>query len=216
MSHAAATVASETPGFSSRRLLGALVGWLARAWLASLRVRVTEDAALDPGDPRPWILCFFHGTQFPLLAWARRRPTAALVSLSRDGELQAGALAVQGLRVVRGSSSRGGARGLVALVRRARAGDDVAMAVDGPKGPYGVVKPGALALARSSGALLVPMGSAVRRGWTAKQAWDRFSVPWPFSEVRVVLGAPLEGATSDAACVEHAIADANARARFEA
>ena len=59
--------------------------------------------------------------------------------------MQARALALQGLRVVRGSSSRGGARGLAALGRRMkRDRADAAFAVDGPRGPYGVVKPGAM------------------------------------------------------------------------
>src|SRR5215472_6231582 len=101
-------------------LLGWVVGVIARVWLATLRVRVVTHPALDGVRDRPWVLAFWHGTQWPLLAWRRRRPTVVLVSLSRDGAMQARALALQGLRVVRGSSSRGGARGLAALVRRMR------------------------------------------------------------------------------------------------
>ena len=69
------------------------------------------------------------------------------------------------LQVVRGSSSRGGARGLAALVRRLKTGRfDAAFAVDGPRGPYGVPKPGAALAARAAGAVVVPMGSAGRGG----------------------------------------------------
>ncbi len=88
-----------------------------------------------------------------------------LVSLSRDGAMQARALALQGLRVVRGSSSRGGARGLAALVRAMRRdGADAAFAVDGPRGPRGVVKGGVVVAARAAGAVLVPMAGVVHRG----------------------------------------------------
>lgn len=158
------------------------------------------------------MLSFFHGTQFALLAWRRRRKTAVMVSLSKDGAMQARALAVLGFDVVRGSSSRDGARGLAALVRKVRGNErDVAFAVDGPKGPYGVPKPGASFLADRTGAWLVPAGSAMRRGKVFSRAWDRFGLPWPFTTVSVVLGAPVpaEKAQQDLAA---AIEAANARA----
>lgn len=45
--------------------------------------------------------------------------------------------------------------------------------------------------AHRAGGVLVPMGSAVRSGRTFHQAWDRFVLAWPFSEVAVVLGPPM-------------------------
>ena len=121
----------------------------------------------------------------------------ALVSHSTDGQMQAVALRVQGLRVERGSSSRGGARGLVAIVRRLSRGQDAAFALDGPKGPRFAVQPGARAAARLSAGVLVPMGSAAPRGITLARAWDRFRIPLPFSRVAVRLGAPLPASASD-------------------
>ncbi len=200
--------------FTFRAALGVLVGLIARAWLATLRVRVVADPALARVEGRPWVLAFFHGTQWPLLAWRRRRKTVVLVSLSRDGALQARALAMQGLRVVRGSSSRGGARGLAALVRAMRTeGADAAFAVDGPRGPYGVAKPGAVAAARATGAVLVPMGGVVAKGIVLRRAWDRFAIAWPFTRVVVRLGAPIDPVDADAgdarALLEERIARAN-------
>jgi lysophospholipid acyltransferase (LPLAT)-like uncharacterized protein len=182
----------------SRALLGLLLGFVARVWLATLRVRVVVHPSLEGVRDRPWVLAFWHGTQWPLLAWRRRRRTVVLVSHSRDGAMQARALAVQGLRVVRGSSSRGGARGLVALVRAMRRESaDAAFAVDGPRGPRGVVKGGAVVAARLAGGVLVPMGGAVRRGIVLRRAWDRFAIAWPFTRVDVVLGAPVDPLASD-------------------
>ena len=174
-------------------LLGAFLGVVARLWLWTLRVRVVVHPDLAKAAERPWVLAFWHGTQWPLLAWPRRRRTVVLVSHSRDGMLQARALAIQGFRVVRGSSSRGGARGLAALVgvmRRERA--DAAFAVDGPRGPREVAKGGAIVAARATGAVVVPMAGAVRRGVVLRRAWDRFAVAWPFTRVDVALGCPIE------------------------
>jgi len=184
-------------GHAARTLLGVILGVVVRLWLATLRVRVVRHPSLGEVGERPWILAFWHGTQWPLLAWRRRRRTVVLVSLSRDGALQAGALAAQGFRVVRGSSSRGGARGLAALVRAMRREQaDAAFAVDGPRGPHGVVKGGAIAAARATGAVVVPMAGAARRGMVLRSAWDRFVIAWPFTRVDVVLGAPIDPATS--------------------
>jgi lysophospholipid acyltransferase (LPLAT)-like uncharacterized protein len=199
----------------SSALLGVLLGLVARVWLATLRVRVVRHPALEGVDDRPWVLAFWHGTQWPLLAWRRRRRTVVLVSLSRDGAMQARALALQGLRVVRGSSSRGGARGLAALVRAMkREGADAAFAVDGPQGPRGTVKAGAIVAARLAGAVLVPMAGVVRRGIVLRRAWDRFAIAWPFTQVDVVLGSPVDPrATADARiAVQRALESLNAEA----
>jgi lysophospholipid acyltransferase (LPLAT)-like uncharacterized protein len=182
-----------------RRLLGSILGVVARVWLATLRVRVRVDPALDGAGDRPWVLAFFHGAQWPLLAWPRRRRTVVLVSLSRDGAMQARALEVQGFRVVRGSSSRAGVRGLAALVRAMRRdGADAAFAVDGPRGPRGVVKGGAVVAARACGGVVVPMASAVRSGVVLRRSWDRLAIAWPFTRVDVALGGPIEPGVSDA------------------
>lgn len=200
-----------------RAVLGVLLGLLARLWLATLRVRVIVDPALEPASGRPWVLAFFHGTQWPLLAWRRRRSTVVLVSLSQDGAMQARALRLQGLRVVRGSSSRGGARGLAALVRAMKKeGADAAFAVDGPRGPYGVAKPGAVTAAKATGAVLVPMGSAARSSIVLARAWDKFRIAWPFSRVTVTLGAPIEPDEGARAALERAIARENELAEAHA
>lgn len=186
---------------------------IARVWLATLRVRVVAHPGLEGVGDRPWVLAFWHGTQWPLLAWRRRGPTVVLVSLSRDGSMQARALAVQGLTVVRGSSSRGGARGLAAVVRAMRRdGADAAFAVDGPRGPRGVVKGGAIVAARAAGAVLVPMAGVVRRGIVLRRTWDRFAIAWPFTRVDVALGDPVDPrtATDARADVERSLVHLNA------
>jgi len=201
-----------------RAMLGIVLGFVVRVWLMTLRVHVVADPALEAVRARPWVLAFFHGTQWPLLAWKRRRPTVVLVSLSRDGAMQARALRILGLRVTRGSTSRGGVRGLAALVRTMRRERvDAAFAVDGPRGPYGVAKPGALAAARATGGVMVPMGGAVLRGMTLRRTWDRFTIAWPFSRVWVALGPPIDPDGENARVrLQEAISHANETARTRA
>ncbi len=210
-----------------RSLAGALLGLLVRAWLLTLRLTFIVDPALAPTRSRPsgpglrpwkpFVLAFWHGQQFALLRWAASQRMAALVSRSRDGELVAAALARLGIASARGSSSRGGAAALRAIVRRLREGRDAAFAVDGPRGPARVVKgsPGAVGAAiaaRLSGGVVVPMAAACARCHVFSRAWDCFELPLPFTRVAVVLGAPL---SPDEATPE-ALGAAIDRARAEA
>jgi lysophospholipid acyltransferase (LPLAT)-like uncharacterized protein len=202
----------------ARRALGALLGLVVRAWLATLRFTVEEHPDLAAAATRPWVLALWHGQQLVLFGHRRRRRTVALVSLSEDGELLAGALPRFGLAVVRGSSSRGGARGLVAVIKRLRDGLDAAFAVDGPRGPRRSPRAdasgrvGAVVAAERVAGVVVPYASACAAGWTLR-SWDRFELPRPFSRVAIVLGPPLEPAETDARALATAIDLASARAR---
>lgn len=177
-----------------RSCLGRLLGWLARAWAWTWK----SELLVAPGvgsDPRQsLVFAFWHGQQMALLAARRRRSLAVMVSWSKDGELQAGVMRSLGMKVVRGSSSRGAAAGLRGIVRLLHEGWDAAFAVDGPRGPRGIPKAGALKAARLGGAELVPVASAASRRWVLASTWDQFELPLPFARVCVVLGDPVDSA----------------------
>jgi lysophospholipid acyltransferase (LPLAT)-like uncharacterized protein len=137
------------------------------------------------------VFAFWHGDQFPLVYTWRARDVVIMTSLSRDGTLQSLILGGLGYHIVRGSSSRGAVRGLVGMIRATGEGRDAAFAVDGPRGPYHEVKPGALFLARRTGLPVVPLTSQVARARIFTDAWDRYVLPHPFSPVAVVYGEHL-------------------------
>ncbi len=127
-----------------------------------------------------------------------------MVSHSRDGSLQSGILSRLGLTVVRGSSSRGGAQGLRGVVRCLRIGSDGAFAVDGPRGPSGVIKDGVLTAARLSGAVVVPVTFSASPAWVFRRSWDGYTLPLPFARVAIVAGEPFQvPRTSDPALLDH-------------
>jgi len=95
------------------------------------------------------------------------------------------------LDVVRGSSSRGGVEALRELARAIRAGEDVAVVPDGPRGPARRLQAGIVALAATTGAPIVPVGVAARPA-RRLHSWDRFMVPVPFARCAVVFGGALE------------------------
>jgi lysophospholipid acyltransferase (LPLAT)-like uncharacterized protein len=197
-----------------RQLIGFMIGWLVRLWVATWRVRMVVDPALDLTCPSPLVFAFWHGQQMPLLS-VRRRSTAALVSLSRDGELQSGVMRGLQIEVIRGSASRAGAAGLKAMIRVLRAGRDAAFAADGSRGPLHRAKPGAASAAMLAGLSLVPVAGAARRRIVLARAWDRFELPLPFTRVVVYVGAPVDARSALQAphLLERAIDAARSRAQ---
>jgi lysophospholipid acyltransferase (LPLAT)-like uncharacterized protein len=137
----------------------------------------------------PVIFVFWHGQLLPLVHYHRHEGIVVLVSEHGDGEYIARVIERNGFGTVRGSSTRGGTTGLRGLVRAARAGRDLAITPDGPRGPRGAFKPGALAAARLTGLPLVPLAVASSSGWRLS-SWDGFLVPKPLSTVRIEYLAP--------------------------
>ncbi|MBI5490074.1 MAG: lysophospholipid acyltransferase family protein [Deltaproteobacteria bacterium] len=173
----------------SWRLVAAwLVSLLARLIVRTLRVRFLGPPPASL--PHPCIYAFAHGRQVPLLLFPRPR-TAIVASLSEDGRLQARVMRRFGFDVIDGSSSHGGPAVLAAALGRLAGGRDLAVAVDGPRGPRAVVKPGVVFLAARSGAPIVPLSAACTRAWRFRRSWDGFLLPKPFARVIVVSGKPI-------------------------
>lgn len=132
-----------------------------------------------------------HGRMLGLIAYTRGRPIAMLASKSYDGSIIANVLRWLGFDVVRGSSSKGGARGIIELIRRLKDGSEAAVTVDGPRGPQWHVKPGIVQIAAKSGALILPMTFSCKRAHVFHKSWDRFVLPFPFSCLSIAYGAPI-------------------------
>lgn len=174
------------------RAAGTLGYGLVRALFATVRferesVHHLTDAR---GRSRGVLLVCWHDQLLPLIHAHRNEGIVALVSEHADGEYIRRVLQPYGFGVVRGSSTRGGARGLRELVREARGGRDLAVTPDGPRGPRHRFKEGALVVAQLSGLPVVPLVGAASSAWRFN-SWDRFLVPRPFSTVRIAYGSPL-------------------------
>jgi len=179
-------------------LVPPLAAGAVRALGATLRLREEGVEALQPlwAAGQPLIYAVWHG-RILMVPWvnARLRRTRGarcvrvLASRSRDGELAARLAARFGLSVVRGSSSRSGGAALRELTAAVRAGEDVAVVPDGPRGPRERVQAGVIVLAAATGAPIVPCGFAARPA-RRLASWDRFLVPLPFARAAVVFGKP--------------------------
>lgn len=179
------------------RWLVRLGGWLLSilGWTWRIRVEGREALLARSADAPRVVLTLWHGQMLPIL-YAHRQPTAVLISEHRDGEIIARIVARFGFRSVRGSTSRGGARALLACVQTLHEGADVAITPDGPRGPRHQFAPGALVVAFRAGVPVVPLVAHVDRAWRLR-SWDAFEIPKPFARVTIVYGIPRPVAGAD-------------------
>ncbi|MDD8027421.1 MAG: lysophospholipid acyltransferase family protein [Acidobacteriota bacterium] len=162
-------------------------------WMRSLRLRVEGESAYRKlrRTGRPVVILVWHGKIFSAPWMFRKRGIMPLVSPSQDGELIARLIDNWGYKVIRGSGSHSMKRAWIVMMRELRAGGEVLIVPDGPRGPDRELKLGAVKLGAETGALLVPYTFASVRKKVFR-SWDRFEVPRPFARAAALFGEPIE------------------------
>ena len=158
-------------------------------------------------EGRPVIFVLWHGQLVPLVHCHRDERIVVLVSDHPDGEYITRVIERRGFGTARGSSTRGSTKGLRALIRAARAGRDLALTPDGPRGPARVFKPGALLVARATGLPLIPVAVSAPTAWRLA-TWDSFMVPKPLARVEIRYDRPhwIPSGSTEEQLGEHAAA----------
>lgn len=198
----------------SERIRGAL------CWLASQYIRLVwatgrwqvEGADIPAAfwdQGKPFILAFWHGRLLMMpKCWRETMPIHMLISQHRDGQLIARTVGHFGIRTVEGSSTRGGAGALRAMLKALKAGECIGITPDGPKGPRMRASDGIVAVARMSGCPVIPATYAAANH-RRLGSWDRFLVPLPFTRGVILWGQPIAiGRDVDEAQARQIIEDA--------
>jgi len=179
----------------TRLLLVKKSAWaLIEAVICCNRVTVSggEAVAALKKENLPLVYIFWHRHILFVMHQFRNIGARPLISLSSDGELVAAVAGEFGMSPIRGSSSKGGARAFLHMARcvqQERA--EVLITADGPKGPAGKVKEGAVQLAAKTGACVIPVSWSASRVKVLEKSWDRFMIPLPFGRIRFAYGEPL-------------------------
>ncbi|BBO70274.1 hypothetical protein DSCA_42040 [Desulfosarcina alkanivorans] len=169
--------------------MGTLIGLVYRLYSAtwSYQVRFTSGSRavnLKTKHPeRAVVVGHWHGDELALIGYGRQSKLLTLSSQSKDGAIMAAALNVLGVTVVRGSSSRGGMRGLVSMIRMLRKETFIiSFAVDGPTGPRHRAKTGVYLFAFKTGLPLYQCMVRCDRKWTLHKIWNKTYLPKPFAQ----------------------------------
>jgi lysophospholipid acyltransferase (LPLAT)-like uncharacterized protein len=165
-----------------------LVRLLAGSW--RFRIRNAAGWQRLRAENKPWVFALWHATLLPIAYRHSNEGVAVLVSQHRDGELIARTLAAWGNTTVRGSTTRGGSRALLAMIKELERGIVVAVTPDGPRGPALKFQPGALIAAQRARVPVVPILVHADRAWRLR-SWDRFIIPKFFARVTIAYGDPV-------------------------
>lgn len=204
----------------NERLRGALC-WLVSQYIRLVwatgrwRVEGAHIPAAYWDQGKPFILAFWHGRLLMMpKSWRDGAPIHMLTSQHRDGQLIGRTVGHFGIRTIEGSSTRGGAGALRAMLKTLKAGECIGITPDGPKGPrMRVASDGIVAVARLSGCPIIPATYAAA-GAKRLGSWDRFLIPLPFARGVILWGEPIAlGRDDDEAAARRRIEDAmNAQA----
>lgn len=189
-----------------RKVLHAGLGFAIRTWQRSLRYERLDQIStvLDASERTGGLILLWHNRIFPILGAVqqvkgREHRVRALVSASRDGAKISDFLHSIGIMTVRGSSSRRASVATKELVQHLRAGERIAITVDGPRGPCYRAHAGAAFLLQHLQVPAFLLGAECDDARCLK-SWDRFLLPMPGSRVRLSMRPfqPPDRAPSDA------------------
>ncbi len=174
-------------------ILGAVAAgyvWLVR--VTSRWVDENSEATTDAwAGTAPVIIAFWHNRLFLMpYCWSSPAPFHMLISSHADGRIISKTVSWFNISTVTGSSSNGGTQATRELVRLLKAGKSVGITPDGPRGPRMRAGDGAIALAKLSGATIVPAAVATS-GRQILSTWDKLIIPLPFTRGARVWGTPI-------------------------
>jgi lysophospholipid acyltransferase (LPLAT)-like uncharacterized protein len=162
--------------------------------IKSCQLKITGFEVIEEFRKRktPIIYIYWHKHIFVTIYRFKKTGACPLISLSEDGELVSQIAIEFGMRPVRGSSSRGGARAFLALINAIKENNsEVLITADGPKGPPQQIKDGTIRLAQRTNSVIIPICWYSNREKIFKKTWDQFKIPLPFSKITYAYGTPF-------------------------
>lgn len=170
-------------------------------------VRGMDNLDAIEATSRQAILCFWHDRILLSTYFFRNRGILVMSSQSFDAEYTARSIQRFGFGVIKGSSTRGGSRALIEMIRAMRDGYPAGFSIDGPRGPRYETKPGPVTLAKKTGNPILPFVIEPQKFWTVK-SWDKMHIPKPFTKALVIISEPIYvDANADETAAESKLAE---------
>ena len=136
------------------------------------------------------IFAFWHSFMLVPAYTARNLGIKIMISQHTDGEYITRVVERLGFTTIRGSTTRGGAKALLKMIKGSKEGTVLAITPDGPKGPRFIVQPGIIYLSQKTGFPIVPASLGLTSYWELP-SWDKFRIPKPFSKAALICGEPI-------------------------
>lgn len=168
------------------RILARLIYIFYKTWYRTLRIEVINPWWKNPAyrPEGPLIVAHWHEDDMALIGRYVCFQFHVIISQSKDGNLLNYVMEKLGCRPVRGSSSRGGAKALLTMVKILKKNSGIcAITIDGPRGPRHKAKPGLVMLAQKTGAQILTLSAAAQHRFIFKKSWSQTYLPLPFTKV---------------------------------
>ena len=170
--------------------IGSLIVWLL---LRSVRWQVLDRGGLRSLKKNKDAVIFvnWHNRLLGASEMLKHYPTKGVISPSTDGKLISGVVGPLGIETIWGSRSRNTVGAYREMRKCLKGGEHIGITPDGPRGPAREAAPGAIALAKASGARIIPIAWSTT-GMFRLNTWDRFCVPKPFARGVQIWGKPIK------------------------
>lgn len=153
----------------------------------------THIVEIDNPEVSPCVYVMWHKNQFCVYGLQDKGNVNILISNSLDGEIVSYVVKKMGFQTCRGSSKRrGSVSSSLKMISKLKNGENIAIMVDGPRGPIYKVKRGAIVLAKEAGVPIVPMT------WYSEDftfvtlpSWDKMKSPIGPCRIINVYGKPI-------------------------
>ena len=164
-------------------------------WLIGLTCRKKwlgiETVDTFKKDNQGFIYSLWHNNITSAAFLLRNQGLLSMASASNDGRIAAKMIELFGNQSVAGSSSRGGAKVLLAMIKGIRSGLTGAITPDGPRGPKYQLQSGVISISQKSEVPLIPFHLEATRQWVFSKSWDKHKLPKPFSTIVISIGEPF-------------------------
>lgn len=142
----------------------------------------------------PFIISSWHGELLltPLMYKKLRKENNLinLISDHKDGEIITRAMKLFGIDALRGSSSKNATKLLIGAMKSARAGKDLGITPDGPRGPIFSVAGGIIAIAQRENIPILAL-NVVPTKYKLASSWDSFLIPKLFGRIDFYVSEPI-------------------------
>jgi lysophospholipid acyltransferase (LPLAT)-like uncharacterized protein len=115
----------------------------------------------------------------------------ALISPHNDGRIIANMMRLIGYGIIEGSSNKNPILAVKNIIRALKAGENVVILPDGPRGPRHQAKGNVIEIAKISKATIIPFSSETTR-YFKFNSWDRLIFPLPFGRITVHFATPIK------------------------
>ena len=154
-------------------------------------IRGSENFEIALSNKKSVIISTWHGQLLTPFMHLAKKKHYGLAGLNRDGELISKVGTQLGWKILRGSSSKGGSRIFIEIVKILRQPSTlIGITPDGPRGPERIPKAGIIKAAQKTGAIIIPVSSISTRNWKFIN-WHTFFLEKPFGKIYLKYGKPI-------------------------